>query len=108
MNLDIQHFDALAGLVRKCAETGLTIYEYRYQERAWGSWRLIVGTIGERIYFSWDGKESYLGIGISQFADINDDPSWQPFGDNSIGGTSKTDEEIFQFVWQIVSEHWAP
>ena len=97
MNSSVQHMRLVNELAEYCEKCDLTIFEHDYDYMAFGSWVLVIGKSKHRMKFSWDGKESYLGVGISKFQNSNSTANWEPEFP-SIGGTQKTEEEVFSFV----------
>jgi len=97
MNVEMEHIELLHNLNKQCKGIGLTLYEHEYNYLAFGSWTIVVGTSKQRMKFSWDGKESSLGIGISSFQNSNSAPCWEP-DLSGISGTTVTEEQVFQFI----------
>lgn len=99
----MEHTELLNNLANRCQEIGVTLYEYSYNHQAFGSWYVVVGKDQHRIRFSWDGKESYLGIGEAELCNGNSMPEWRPVSP-SISGTQTKPAEIFNFIIKKVSE----
>lgn len=97
MNTSIEHIRLLNDLAKYCENQGLTIFEHKYRYLAFGSWSLIIGKDKDRMMFSWDGKESYLGVGKSNFQNSNSSPNWEPVFP-SIGGINQSEASVFSFI----------
>ncbi len=106
MGTNTEHIELLSGLAKECEALGVTLYHHSYDELVFGSWSVIVGHPHDRLEFTWDGKESYLAIGESQFANQNSRPDWKPVFP-SISGTQTTHEEVFEFIVNKVRERYA-
>ena len=105
MNTSIEHIRLLNELAEYCENNGLTIFEHHYHYLAFGSWSLIVGKDKHRMMFSWDGKESYLGIGKSNFQNSNASSNWEPVFP-SIGGTNQSEASVFSFIIEQLKKQY--
>ncbi len=101
----MEHTELLNKLVNECTAIGVTLYEHSYKHQAFGSWYLVLGKPHHRMRFSWDGKESYLGIGEAAFGNSNSSPDWEPVFP-SISGTRVKPEEVFEFITKKVVERY--
>lgn len=101
----MEHTELLDKLANKCKEIGVTLYEHSYNYQVFGSWYVVVGTPHHRMRFSWDGKESYLGIGVAEFCNSNSPPEWKPIS-SSISGTQAKPSEVFNFILKKVNEQY--
>lgn len=101
----MEHTELLNNLANECLEMGVTLYEHSYNYQAFGSWYLVVGKPHHRMRFSWDGKESYLGIVEAEFSYSGDVPEWKPVFP-SISGTKTKPAEVFQFIITKVGERY--
>jgi hypothetical protein len=97
--------ELLTSLESECDRQGTTLYEHSYSHQAFGSWSVIVGKPHHRMRFSWDGKESYLGIAESEFSNSSSSPDWQPVFP-SISGTQKSTAEVLSFIIKQLSERY--
>jgi hypothetical protein len=95
----MEHTELLNSLNTQCNSIGLTLYEHNYNYMHFGSWSLVVGTSKNRMQFSWDGKESYLGISVSSFQNSNSAPCWES-DLSGISGTTLSEEQVFQFIYE--------
>ena len=101
----MEHTELLNKLVKECESIGVTLYEHSYDRQVFGSWSVTVGKPHHRLRFSWDGKESYLGIGEAEFKNSNSVPIWEPVFP-SISGTQTRPEEVFEFISKKVGERY--
>ena len=101
----MEHTELLNNFVNECQEIGVTLYEHSYNYQAFGSWYVVVGMPHHRMRFSWDGKESYLGIGEAKFGNSNSIPEWQPVS-SSISGAHTKLAEVFQFIFKKLGERY--
>ncbi len=101
----MEHTELLNKLATQLEIIGLTLYEHAYYYQVFGSWHVIVGKPHDRMRFSWDGKESYLGVTQAQFSNSNSIPVWEPDLDNSLGIRS-TPIEVFDFIAKRVAERY--
>ena len=102
----MNHIELLQDLLHQCSDIGLRLYEHHYNYLAFGSWSLVIGTAKHRMRFVWDGKESYLSIAFSSFNNQNSLPVWEPVFP-SIGGTTITQEKVFEHIIQVLREYRA-
>ncbi len=105
MNSSIEHFQLVYELAESCEMHDLIVYEHEYSYMHFGSWVIIIGNSKHRTKFSWDGKESYLGISMSKFQNSNSMPDWKPVFP-SLGGTKKTEAEVFAFVMEVLEKQY--
>ena len=105
MNSSIEHLKLVFELAESCERHDLTVYVYEYSYMAFGSWMIITGKNKHRTKFSWDGKESYLGISMSEFQNSSSMPDWKPVFPN-VGGTKKTEAEVFAFVKEVLEKQY--
>ena len=96
----------MADLAGRAESIGLTIFEFDYSERFFGSWKLVLGSVEQRLQFVWEGKEFYLTCASSIFSEIDDAPSWEHI-QNDISGSSTTVAEIIEFAWSMTNEQFA-
>jgi len=101
----MEHTELLNNLASSCQEIGVTLYEHSYSYQAFGSWYVVVGKPHHRMRFSWDGKESYLGIGEAKFSNSSSPAEWEPVFP-SISGTQAQPAEVFQFIFKKVSKRY--
>jgi hypothetical protein len=106
MNESIKHIKLINELAEYCEKYNLIIFEHEYNYMAFGSWSVIIGKSKHRIKFSWDGKESYLGIGLSSFQNSNSIANWEPVFP-SVSGTQKTEKEVFNFIKETLAKQYA-
>jgi len=105
MNSSIKHHKLVYELAGSCEMHDLIVYEHEYSYMAFGSWMIIIGKSKHRTKFSWDGKESYLDISMSEFQNSNSMPDWKPVFPN-VGGTEKTEAEVFAFVMEVLEKQY--
>ena len=98
----MEHTELLDDFANSCQQVGVTLYEHSYHYQAFGSWYVVVGKPHHRMRFSWDGKESYLGISEAEFCNSNSVPEWRPIFP-SISGTQTRPAEVFDFILKKVS-----
>ena len=98
--------ELLSNLENECDTLGITLYEHSYSYQAFGSWYVVVGKPHHRTRFSWDGKESYLGIAESEFTNSSSSPEWQPVFP-SISGTQTSASEVLGFITKQLRERYA-
>ena len=96
----------MADLAGRVESIGLTVFEFDYSERIFGSWKLILGSAEQRLQFAWEGKEFYLACASSSFSKIDDAPSWEHI-QNDISGSGTTVAEIVEYAWSITNERFA-
>jgi hypothetical protein len=96
----------MADLAGRAESHGLTVFEFDYSERTFGSWKLTLGSIQKSLQFVWDGKESYLSCASSAFSHTGDPPNWE-FIQNDICGSNTTVLKIVDFAWSITNEQFA-
>ncbi len=101
----MEHTELLNNLAKECNEIGVILYEYSYNHQVFGGWSVTVGRPHHRMHFSWDGKESYLGIGEAEFNNSNSVPNWEPVFP-SISGTQTKPEEVFESITKMVGERY--
>jgi len=100
------HFDLLAKLVADCASRDVTCYEHEYDSQVFGSWSVTFGGPHHRTRFSWDGKESYLGVSESDFENSNSVPNWVPNPEVCIGGTDLAGKDVFEHIYKMVAARY--
>ena len=105
MNSSIEHLKLVYELAGSCEMHDLIVYEHEYSYMVFGSWMIIIGKSKHRTKFSWDGKESYLDISMSDFQNSNSMPDWKPVFPN-VGGTKKTEAEVFAFVMEVLEKQY--
>ena len=105
MNSSIEHLKLVYELAGYCEMHDLIVYEHEYSYMHFGSWMIIIGKSKHRTKFSWDGKESYLDISMSEFQNSNSMPDWKPVFPN-VGGTKKTEAEVFAFVMEVLEKQY--
>ena len=96
----------MADLAERAELIGLTIFEFDYSERIFGSWNITLGSIQKRLQFAWNGKEFYLTCATSIFSHTGDHPNWE-FIPNNISGSKTTVLQIVEFAWSITNEQFA-
>jgi arylsulfatase A-like enzyme len=101
----MEHTELLKKLANECESIGVTLYEHGYNYQAFGSWSVTLGRPHHRMHFSWDGKESYLGIGEAEFTNSNSRSNWEPVFP-SMSGTQVSPEEVFGFIYKKVGERY--
>ena len=101
----MEHTELLNNLARSCQEIGVTLYEHSYNYQAFGSWYVVVGKPHHRMRFSWDGKESHLGIGEAKFSNSSSPAEWEP-AFLSISEAQTQPADVFQFILKKVSERY--
>ena len=101
----IEHLRLVGELAEYCAENNLTIYKHEYDYLIFGSWIIVVGEAHHRIKFSWDGKESYLGVSESEFKNQNSNSDWQRF-EWGPGGTMEQGA-VFEFIREHLQSRYA-
>ena len=105
MNSSIEHIKLINDVSEFCEKHDLIIFEHDYNYMVFGSWSLVIGKSKHRMRFSWDGKESYLGVGVSEFQNSNSTANWEPVLP-SIGGTQKTEVEVFAFIKESLKKQY--
>lgn len=105
MNSSIEHIRSINELAGYCEKYDLIIFEHEYNYMVFGSWLIVIGKSKHRMKFSWDGKESYLGIGLSVFQNSNSVANWEPVFP-SVSGTQKTEEEVFNFIKETLAKQY--
>jgi len=98
----MEHTELLKNLATECDKIGVILYEHSYHHQIFGSWSLTVGNPHHRMRFTWDGKESYLGIGEAELRNSNSVPNWK-YISPSISGTQTKPKEVFEFITKMVS-----
>ncbi|WP_460240089.1 hypothetical protein [Aurantivibrio infirmus] len=101
----MEHFELLNKYINEWEEAGITLYEHSFNNQAFGSWYIVAGKPHHRLRFSWDGKESYLGIGESEFANSSSAASWSPITPG-VGSSQLKATEIFQFISTELSKRY--
>jgi len=101
----MEHTELVNNLTSECEALGLTLYEHEYHHQVFGSWLLVIGKPHDRLQFSWDGKESYLGVAYSSFNNGNSNPNWESLFPN-ISGTKTSQIEVFQFISKELNQRY--
>lgn len=96
-------FNRLEG---ECDAQALTLYEYSYSHLDFGSWFIVLGNSHHRIRFSWDGKESALGIAESEFINTKSRPEWRPLLPG-ISSASLSTADVLSFITKKVNEQYS-
>jgi hypothetical protein len=96
----------MADLAGRAESIGLTVFEFDYSERIFGSWKLTLGSIQKSLQFVWDGKESYLTCATSAFSHTDDPSNWE-FIANGICGSNTTVLQIVEFAWSTTNDQFA-
>ena len=96
-NSSIEHSRFVADLAEFCSKCNFTIYKHNYDYTVFGSWIMVIGRPHHRVKFSWDGKESYLGVSESEFKNQNSVPEWYPV-EWGPGGTTLEQTDVFDFI----------
>ena len=97
--------ELLSNLESECDALGITVYERSYSHEAFESWSVVAGKPHHRMRFSWDGKESYLGIAESEFTNSSSNPEWQPVFP-SVSGTQTSTDEVLGFITNQLRERY--
>ncbi len=106
MITSIEHIRLVNEIADFCESRDLTIFEHQYNYMVFGSWFLVIGKRKQRMKFSWDGKESYLGVEVSQFENSNSVAEWQPVSPNVVD-VQKTEAEVFSFIKETLGKQYA-
>ena len=81
MNTDadttILHLGLMQRLAERLAGDHFAIYEHTYNQIAFGSWEVVIGTHHKRRRFIWDGKDSLLSVSEAEFTNSSSPPSWR-------------------------------
>jgi len=93
----MKNSELLNNIESECDALAITLYEHSYSHQAFGSWSVVAGKPHHRMRFSWDGKESYLGIAESEFTNSVSSSEWQPVFP-SISGTQTSTDEVLGFI----------
>jgi len=104
-NSSIEHSRLVGGLAEYCAENNFTIYKHDYDFLIFGSWIIVIGKAHHRVKFSWDGKESYLGVSESKFENQSSNPDWQPFEWGPGGAIEQA--AVFEFIKEHLQSRYA-
>lgn len=70
------HFDNLAQLQARLKQQKLSILESHYHDLSFGDFTLVTGAAKNRLMFAYDGREGWLVISQSAFANTNATPAW--------------------------------
>lgn len=105
MNTSIEHNQLVNEIAGYCEKNDLTIFVHNYNYMAFDSWVLIIGKDKHRMKFSWDGKESNLGVEQSKFHNSNSGPNWE-LVIPSIGGTKTTQGNVFAFIKELLAKQF--
>jgi hypothetical protein len=62
----IEHLKRVMALAKRLAPHGIAIYEHSYHLMAFGSWTIVAGRRTKRHKFSWDGRDEFLEISVSE------------------------------------------
>ena len=106
MSTSIEHMRLVNEIANFCESHNLTTLEHQYNYLMFGSWLLVIGKSKQRMKFSWDGKESYLGVEISQFQNSNSVAAWVPVFPGVVG-VQKTGAEVFSFIKETLGKQYA-
>jgi hypothetical protein len=106
MNTSIEHMRLVNEISDYCETHDLTIFEHQYNYMVFGSWLMVIGKSKHRMKFNWDGKESYLGISVSEFQNSNSPANWEPVFPG-VGGVQKSAADVFAFVKESLGKQYA-
>jgi hypothetical protein len=98
-----EHKEFVSRLLKRHESLGIKLCQDTYAEEIFGSWILVIGIKLKRLKFSWDAKESYLGVGYKNFYIFGFPTSWEILP-TDVGGTQVSQAEIFAFIDNVITE----
>ena len=106
MNTDadttILHLGLMEWLAERLAGDHLAIYEHTYNQLAFGSWEIVIGTRHKRRRFTWDGKDSLLSVSESEFTNSASPPIWKNVRGAQCSGDSQ--DNVFERLFVMARE----
>ena len=106
MNTDadttILHLGLMEWLAERLAGEYLAIYEHTYNQLAFGSWEMVIGSRHKRRRFTWDGKDSHLSVSESEFTNSASPPSWKNIRRGQFNG--ETQDNVFEKVFDMARD----
>ncbi|MEP6608978.1 MAG: hypothetical protein ABJA83_09900, partial [Burkholderiaceae bacterium] len=76
-NSGIGHVAQLAAVLASLKPHNIALFEHQYLLLVFGSFGLVVGRAHDRLKFSWDGREFFLDVSRSGFANLSATPAWR-------------------------------
>ena len=98
----VLHFELVQWLAEMLVGDNLAIYGHAYDQLAFGSWELIVGTRHRRRRIVWDGKDSSMSVSESNFASSGTPPHWVTIRESSFRECSQA--QVFDAVLATARE----
>ena len=106
MNTDadttILHLGLMEWLAESLAGNYLAIYRHTYDQLAFGSWEVVIGTHYKRRQIIWDGKCATLSVSESEFVNSGAPPNWRSIRTVQCNGDSQ--DKVFDLLFDIARE----
>jgi hypothetical protein len=100
----IEHLKRVTALAERLAARGIAIYEHSYYLMAFGIWTIVAGRRIKRFTFSWDGRDEFLEISVSEHDSSAVPARWSHVRTEHIKARDLTIP--FQFVAEYVEREY--
>ena len=94
VNSAIEHVARLAAILANLKPHNIALFEHQYLMLVFGGFVLVLGRAHDRLKFSWDGREFFLDVSRSGFANLSAPPKWQHLANTKLANGEDVFEEI--------------
>lgn len=91
---------ALLDFARVLETKGYAVYDIDSNLLIFGSFIIVVGTRKRRLKLSWDGRDGFLDVSESYFADSGSQAQWNHKLNKRLGFISN--KELFDSIWNEI------